>query len=110
MSIFLFYCMILSAFILGESAELAEPPTGTDAIQSPPCCPRLDDHAGTVTLLMVKGDKRSKVFRDRILALREFSLSNGLPEVLYLAQPLDLKLQSCIYKSVPCVTFYPSSP
>jgi hypothetical protein len=37
--------------------------------------------AGTVTLLMVKGDKRSKVFRDRMMMLNEFSQSHGLSEV-----------------------------
>ena len=30
---------------------------------------------------MVKGDKRSKVFRDRILLLNEFGRSSCLPEV-----------------------------
>ena len=48
-----------------------------DYLFSPPPPPLV----GTVTLLMVKGDKRSKVFRDRILALNEFSRTNKLPEV-----------------------------
>ncbi len=36
---------------------------------------------GTITMLVVKGDERSKAFRDRIANLKEFSLLNDLPDV-----------------------------
>ena len=37
--------------------------------------------SGTVTMLMVKSDKRSKVFREQISLLKEYSKLHDLPEV-----------------------------
>ncbi len=36
---------------------------------------------GTVTMLMVKGDERSKAFRDQTTSLHDYSKMNDLPEV-----------------------------
>ncbi|KAJ9504820.1 hypothetical protein QJQ45_020591, partial [Haematococcus lacustris] len=38
---------------------------------------------GTVSMLMVKADKRSKVFRDRMTNLRQFSSANNVPQALH---------------------------
>ncbi|GLC57329.1 hypothetical protein PLESTB_001212500 [Pleodorina starrii] len=47
---------------------------------------------GTVTMLVVKGDERSKAFRDRIHSLAEFSKNNELPENLKLAMQEHLEV------------------
>ena len=44
--------------------------------------------AGTVTMLMVKSDKRSKVFREQIVLLKEYSKEHNLPQVRH--APLGL--------------------
>ena len=36
---------------------------------------------GTVTMLLVKGDERSKNFRDQTMGLKEYSRLNELPQV-----------------------------
>ncbi|KAL6748139.1 hypothetical protein V8C86DRAFT_3147133, partial [Haematococcus lacustris] len=38
---------------------------------------------GTVSMLMVKADKRSKVFRDRMTNLHQFSSANNVPQALH---------------------------
>ncbi|GAX80357.1 hypothetical protein CEUSTIGMA_g7796.t1 [Chlamydomonas eustigma] len=63
MSVFMMFSTILSAYILG-----------------------------TVTLMMVKGDKRSKVFRDRTMMLHQFSTYNQLPDELDTAMKQHLNL------------------
>ncbi|KAG2444346.1 hypothetical protein HXX76_001102 [Chlamydomonas incerta] len=47
---------------------------------------------GTVTMLVVKGDERSKQFRDRMTTLNEFSNNNELPEKLQSAMQEHLEV------------------
>lgn len=48
-------------------------------------------------MLMVKGDERSKTFRDKITALKEYSYVNELPKDLSkdMRQHLELNFQVC---------------
>lgn len=47
---------------------------------------------GTVTMLVVKSDKRSKVFRDRVTNLKQFSENNSVPDGLHRAMKEHLEL------------------
>ncbi|GLC44797.1 hypothetical protein PLESTB_001212900 [Pleodorina starrii] len=47
---------------------------------------------GTVTMLVVKGDERSKAFRERMTNLNEFSKNNDLPERLQSAMAEHLEV------------------
>ncbi|GIM10248.1 hypothetical protein Vretimale_14045, partial [Volvox reticuliferus] len=47
---------------------------------------------GTVTMLVVKGDERSKAFRERMSNLNEFSKNNELPERLQAAMQEHLEV------------------
>ncbi|GAX80356.1 hypothetical protein CEUSTIGMA_g7795.t1 [Chlamydomonas eustigma] len=66
---------------------------------------------GTVTVLMVKGDKRAKVFRDRIMMLNEFSSRYQLPEELDIAlrQHLNLHYTNEHVSDSKILAAYPSA-
>ncbi len=49
-------------------------------------------HAGTVTMLMVKGDKRMKQFRDRVTNLRAYGKLNDVPDQLMKAMEAHTEL------------------
>ncbi len=79
------YCLfnvVMGAYILGEGRilnTLGLHKNGKAVLSD--TCPYLTHAAGTVTMLMVKGDERSKAFRDQTTSLNDYSKMNELPEV-----------------------------
>ncbi len=102
---YLLFNVVLGAYILGETcavlSDIVGDQTNRTVWQSSPnacsgahplrlhvtnfailpsvCLPM--QCPGTVTMLMVKGDERSKAFRDRITNLKDYSNLNDLPKV-----------------------------
>ncbi|GAX76940.1 hypothetical protein CEUSTIGMA_g4387.t1 [Chlamydomonas eustigma] len=66
---------------------------------------------GTITMLMVKSDKRSKMFRDQIALLYEYGRLHGLPEDLQMdmRQHLDLQFASEEVNIDKMLSIYPSA-
>ncbi|KAG1669745.1 hypothetical protein FOA52_001574 [Chlamydomonas sp. UWO 241] len=66
---------------------------------------------GTVTMLMVKGDERSKTFRDKITTLREYAHINELPEDLEkdMRQHMELSFQSEQCSDAQVLTQFPAA-
>ncbi|GAX84454.1 hypothetical protein CEUSTIGMA_g11874.t1 [Chlamydomonas eustigma] len=66
---------------------------------------------GTVTMLMVKTDERSKTFRDQKIGLKNYSKIHGLPEALNYAmnQHLELHFQSESMSDERVLVNYPAA-
>ncbi|KAG2444345.1 hypothetical protein HXX76_001101 [Chlamydomonas incerta] len=66
---------------------------------------------GTVTMLVVKGDKRSKQFRDRMYTLADFSKTNELPQSLHSAmkEHLDVTFHAEHASDEQVLAIYPTT-
>ncbi|GFR50886.1 hypothetical protein Agub_g13176 [Astrephomene gubernaculifera] len=66
---------------------------------------------GTVTMLVVKGDERSKQFRERMSSLNEFSKTNELPPALHSAmqEHLDVTFHSDQAPDEQVLAIYPTA-
>ncbi|KXZ44423.1 hypothetical protein GPECTOR_68g396 [Gonium pectorale] len=66
---------------------------------------------GTVTMLVVKGDERSKLFRDRMYSLADFSKNNELPQSLYSAmqEHLEVTFQADTASDEQVLGIYPTA-
>ncbi|KAG2447077.1 hypothetical protein HYH02_007827 [Chlamydomonas schloesseri] len=66
---------------------------------------------GTVTMLVVKGDERSKQFRDRMYTLADFSKTNELPQSLHSAmkEHLDVTFHAEHASDEQVLAIYPTT-
>ncbi len=96
---FLLFNLLLAAYILGTlSVRVCLPTRALLDWRAKGCtaclCCQTPRHvaAGTVTMLMVKGDKRMKQFRDRVTNLRAYGKLNDIPERLMKAMEAHTEL------------------
>ena len=51
---------------------------------------------GTITLMVVRGDQRTREYRDRMKAVSEYTDQHGIPKMLRDAGQLDRQIIQCL--------------